>query len=212
VLTTVGDTAGTLTHDVVGTIAPIEAVVQPVLTTVGDTAGTLTHHVSHPTDVGNLVSDALPSPAPVVHTTEPVTTTTAALSNPTSDVSDPADTLLSLATATNAPIEVSGSPMAAPVDTAAVHPTTIGGDVIALNDAPPPPTHALFTGTQYTHYGVTLSSDVAVPPQHAVSLADTTSAHDTLVPVAADAQGHAPPPPDIMDTTHTIDHLGHAMP
>jgi hypothetical protein len=131
----------------------------------------------------------------------------------------PADTLLALATATDAPVEVPGSATAAPANAvtngsnaaAAVHPSAIAGDVIALNDASPPPAHALFTGTQYTDYGVTLSSDIGVPPQHAVSPADTASAHDTLVPVVADAQKHAPPPPDIVDTTHSIDHLGHAI-
>ena len=40
------DTVGTLTHDVVGTIAPVEAAVQPVLTTVTDTVGTLTNDVA----------------------------------------------------------------------------------------------------------------------------------------------------------------------
>jgi hypothetical protein len=93
---------------------------------------------------------------------------------------------------------------------ATVHPTTTAGDVIALNDAPTPPANALFTGGQYTNYGVALSSDTAVAPQHAMSPADTTSAHDTLVPVVADAQKQAPPP-DIVDTTHPIDHLGHAI-
>jgi hypothetical protein len=130
---------------------------------------------------------------------------------------EPADTLLALATAIDEPIE--GSATTAPANVAtdvsnaatAVGPTAIVGDVIALNDAPPPPANALFTGNQYTDYGVTLSSDIAVPPQHAVSPADTTSAHDTLVPVVADAQKHAPPPPDIVDTTHPIDHLGHAI-
>src|SRR3979490_2536753 len=37
---------GSLTHDVAGTIAPVEAAVQPVLTTVTDTVGTLTHDVA----------------------------------------------------------------------------------------------------------------------------------------------------------------------
>jgi hypothetical protein len=127
----------------------------------------------------------------------------------------PADTLLALATATDAPIEVPGSATAAPANVvtgvsngaAAVDPTAIAGDVIALNDAPPPPANALFTGNQYTDYGVTLSSDIAVSPQHAASPADAASAQDTLVPVVADVQQHAPPP----DTTHPIDHLGHAI-
>jgi hypothetical protein len=83
--------------------------------------------------------------------------------------------------------------------------------VIALNDAPAPPANALFTGSQYTDYGVTLSSDIAVPAQHAVSPTDTASAHESFVPVVADVQKSAPPPPDIVDTTHSIDHLGHAM-
>src|SRR6202040_3410465 len=94
------------------------------------------------------------------------------------------------------PIGLSGSATAAPANVvtgasnaaATVHPTAIAGDVIALNDAPPPPAHALFTGTQYTDYGVTLSSDIAVPPQHAASSADTASAHDTMLPVVADVQ------------------------
>jgi hypothetical protein len=170
---------------------------------------------------------------PVGDTTEPVLASAGVShSNPTTDLlhpavadtgagqaAGPADTLLALATATDAPIELPGSATAAPANVATgasnaaatVHPTAIAGDVIALNDAPAPPAHALFTGSQYTDYGVTLSSDIAVPPQHAVSPADTTSAHDTLVPVVADAQKHAPPPPDIVDTTHSIDHLGHAM-
>ncbi|HMC67645.1 MAG TPA: hypothetical protein VKJ07_00690, partial [Mycobacteriales bacterium] len=71
---------------------------------------------------------------------------------------------------------------------AAVDPTATAGDVIALKDAPPPPANALFTGTHYTDYGVTLSSDIAVPPQHAVSPADAASAHDASVSVVADVQ------------------------
>jgi hypothetical protein len=287
VLTTVGDTVGTLTHDAVGAIAPVEAAVQPVLTTVGDTVGTLTHDAagtiaavegavqpvlatatdavstlshdvvgtiapgetavqpvlaiatapthddSHPTDAGNVAGDALSSAEPVDATTEPVLASTGAShSSPATDLlhsvvpeastgqaAGPADILLALATSTDAPIEVPGYATAAPANSvtngsnaaAAAHPSAIAGDVIALNDASPPPAHPLFTGTQYTDYGITLSSDTAVPPQHAVSPADTTSAHDTLVPVAADAQKHAPPPPDIVDATHSIDHLGHAM-
>jgi hypothetical protein len=232
VLTTVGDTVGTLTHDVAGTLAPVEAAVPPVLTTVGDTVSAPTHDVLHPADTGK-VSETLASAVPVGDTTEPVLASAGVShSNPTTDLlhpavadtgagqaAGPADTLLALATATDAPIELPGSATAAPANVATgasnaaatVHPTAIAGDVIALNDAPAPPAHALFTGSQYTDYGVTLSSDIAVPPQHAVSPADTTSAHDTLVPVVADAQKHAPPPPDIVDTTHSIDHLGHAM-
>ena len=233
VLMTVNDTVGTLSHDVAGTIAPVEAAVQPVLAAVTDTVGSLSHDVSHLADASNVVSDALASAAPVLGTTEPVLASAGAshgspatdlLHSAVPDISTgqavgPADTLLALATSTDAPIEVPGSATAAPAHVvmgtsnaaATVHPIPIASDVIALNDAPTPPAHALFAGSQYTHYGVTLSSDIGVPPQHAVSPVDTASAHDTLVPVVADAQKHAPPPPDIVDTTHPIDHLGHAI-
>ena len=219
---------GNLSNNVVGAIAPVEAAVQPVLATVTDAVSTLTHDVSHPADTGNVAGDALASAALVVDTAEPALASAGGShSNPSTDplqpaIADtstgqapgPADTLLALATATDAPIEVPGSATAAPANVvtnvsnaAAIHPTAVAGDVIALNDAPPPPAHALFTGTQYTDYGVTLSSDIAVPSQHAVSSADAASAHDTLAPVVADVQQHAPPP-DIADTTHPIDHLG----
>src|SRR3984893_18196420 len=46
VLTTVTDTVGTLSHDVAGTIAPVGAAVLPVLTTVTDTVGMLSHDVA----------------------------------------------------------------------------------------------------------------------------------------------------------------------
>jgi hypothetical protein len=195
---------------------------------------------------GNVASHAPANAAPVVNATEPVlTATAAAVNHPTSNASHPADTgdvashapanaapdttpgqapgqadtLLALATASSAPIEVPGSATAAPTPVAAgdsktaapVDPTSIAGDVIALKDAPPPPTNALFNGSQYTDYGIKLSSDIAVPTQHAASPADAASAHDTSVPAAADVQKHAPPPPDLVDTTHPIDHLGHAM-
>jgi hypothetical protein len=213
--------------------APVVDTSEPVFATTAAAVSNPTSDVSHPADTGNVASDALASAAPVVDTTEPVLASAGvSLSNPATDLLQPAvpdtstgqapgpaDTLLALATATDAPIEVPGSVTAAPANVAtdvsnaaaAVDPTAIAGDVIALKDAPQPPANALFTGNQYTDYGVTLSSDIAVSPQHAVSPADTTSAHDTLVPVVADAQQHAPPPPDIVDTTHPIDHLGHAM-
>jgi hypothetical protein len=234
VLATVGDTVGTMTHDVSGAIAPVEAAVQPVLLTVTDTVSTPSHDISRPADTGNVVSGALASPAPVVDASEAVLASAGAShASPATEVlhsavpdtsigqaAGPAETLLALATSTDAPIEVPGSATAAPASVATgashaaatVHPAAIAGDVIALNDAPPPPAHALFTGSQYTDYGVALSN-VAVPPQHAASPADTASAHDTLVPVVADAQQHAPPPPppDVVDTSHPIDHLGHAI-
>jgi hypothetical protein len=208
-------------------------VVQPVLATATTTVGTPTHDVSHTADAGNVAAEALTSAAPLVDTTEPVLASAGVShSNPTTDLlhpavadtsavpdAGPADTLLALATATDATIEVPGSATAAPANAvtngsnaaAAVHPSAIPGDVIALNDASPPPAPDLFAGSQYTHYGVTLSSDIGVPLQQAVSPADSASAHDTLVPVVADAQKHAPPPPDIVDTTHPIDHLGHGI-
>ena len=45
VLTTVTDTVGSLSNDVVAGIAPVEAAVQPVLTTVTDTVGSLSNDV-----------------------------------------------------------------------------------------------------------------------------------------------------------------------
>jgi hypothetical protein len=209
--------------------APVVDTTEPVLATTAAAVSQPTSDVSHPADTGNVASHAPANAAPVVDTTELVLTsagvshsnTVTDLLQPavpdtsTGQAPGPADTLLALATATNAPIEVPGSVTAAPAKVVtdvsnaagAVHPTAIAGDVIALNDAPSPPANTLFTGTQYTDYGVTLTSDVAVSPQHAVSPADAASAHDTSVPVVADVQQHAPPPPpDIVDTTHSTDH------
>jgi hypothetical protein len=208
--------------------APVVDSTEPVLATTAAAVSHPTSDVSHPADTGNVASHAPANAAPVVDTTEPVLASAGVShSNPVTDLLQPAvpdtstgqapgpaDTLLALATATNAPLEVPGSATAAPAKVVtdvsnvagAVHPTAIAGDVIALNDAPSPPANALFTGTQYTDYGVTLSSDVAVSPQHA-SPAGAASAHDTSVPVVADVQQHAPPPPaDIVDTTHSTDH------
>jgi hypothetical protein len=128
-----------------------------------------------------------------------------------------ADILIAPATATDAPTEVAGSATAAPANVAtdvsnapAVDQTVIAGDVIALDDASPPTandTNTLFTGTQYTDYGVTLSSDIAVPPQNAVSPTDTASAQDTPAPVVVDVAQPAPPP-DVVETTHPIEDVG----
>src|SRR2546430_1966765 len=210
-----------------GTEAPLPVVGDAVSFDAPAAVSHPTSDVSHPADTGNAASHAPANAAPVVDTTEPMLASAGVShSNPVTDLLQPAvpdtstgqapgpsDTLLALATATNAPLEVPGSATAAPAVTdvsnvaGAVHPTAIAGDVIALNDAPSPPANALFTGTQYTDYGVTLSSDVAVSPQHAVSPAGAASAHDTSVPVVADVQQHAPPPPaDIVDTTHSTDH------
>jgi hypothetical protein len=86
----------------------------------------------------------------------------------------------------------------------------MAGDVIAVNDAPQPPENTLFTGTQYTQYGIALSSGVEASPQHADAPLDTTSAqHTSAQPV--DVQQHPPPAPDIVDPTHSTDHLTHAI-
>jgi hypothetical protein len=176
--------------------------------------------VSHPADTGNVASDVPADAAPIADTPAPVLATDeASLSHPapqalqpvmpdtsTGQAADSADTLLALATASNAPVEAPASVTAAPANVATgvsnADSSAIAGDAIALKDAPPPAANALFSGNHYTDYGVTLSSDIAVPAQQAVSPTDTASAHDTLVPVVADA--HAPP----TDTTHSIDHLG----
>jgi hypothetical protein len=188
VLATATEPVGTLSNEVAGPSAPAETSVQPVLTTATDPASTL----SNDTD---LVQPSVPD---------------------TSTDQAPAETLLALATATDPPIEVPESATMAPTNVVtdasnsagAADPTSAAGDVIALNDAPPPPTNALFTETQYTDYGVTLSSEIAVPPQEAVSADEDASAQDILVPVATDVQQPAPPAPEMVDTTSSIDHLG----
>ena len=213
---TVIDSVSTLSHDAVGTIAPVEAAVEPVLATASDAVSTLAH-------------DAVGAIAPVEAAVQPVlSTVTDTVSVPSHDVGTDAstghapgaaDALLALATATDEPIELPasaavGSPSAVTSgsNAAAVdHPSAITVDVIALNDAPTPPAHALFNGSQYTNYGVALSSDIAAPSQSTAPHSGTELAHDTSVPAVADAQKQTPPPPDIVDTTHSIDHLGHAM-
>ncbi|MDA9500119.1 hypothetical protein XI05_22120 [Bradyrhizobium sp. CCBAU 11357] len=205
--------------------APVADTSEPVLTT---TAAALTDQagdVSQPADTGSVAGDAVASAAPVADTSQPVLTSAGdSLNNPATELLGPAvpdtssaptpgssaDTLLALATA-DAPIESSGSATTAPenvvTDTSnAAATTAVASDVIALNDAPPPPADPLFNGTQYTDYGVTLSSDIA-PPQTAVSQADAASPQDISTPVAADVQKAAPPPPDIVDNT-AIDHVG----
>jgi hypothetical protein len=199
--TAASDSAGAPT---LGSSAPALDVSEPTPATGSGATG----DVAQP---GNVASDTLANAASVIDTAEPVLASAGvSFSNPATDLLQPAvpdtstgqapgsaDTLLARATATDAPIAVSGSATAA-----------IAGDVIALNDAQLPPANPLFTGTQYTDYGVALSSEIAASPQHAVSQADAASAQDTLVAVVADVQQHAPPPPDIVDTTHPIDHLG----
>jgi hypothetical protein len=211
VLATVSDTVGTLTHDVAGALAPVEAAVQPVLATVSDTLGTLTH------DAAGVLAPLLAS-AESAHSSPATDLLHSAVSD-TGQSAGPADALLAIATSTHVPIELPGPATAAPDNVAtdasnaasAINPTAIAGDVIALIDASPPPANALFNGTQYTHYGVALSSDIGVPPSHAGSPVDIASAHDTAAPAIADTQKHSAPAPDIADATHPIDHLVHAI-
>jgi hypothetical protein len=213
--TAASDSAGPHTF---GSSAPALHIAEPAPATGNGT----TADMAQP---GNVASDAFANVESVADATESVLASAGvSLSNhaidllqpavpDTGEAPGPAETLLALATAADAPIEVSGSATAAAnivtdISNAAAAVDAIAGDVIALNDVQLPPVNPLFTGTHYTDYGVTLSSEIAVPPQHAVSAADAASAQDTLVPVIADVQQHAPPPPDIVDTTHLIDHLG----
>jgi hypothetical protein len=170
---------------------------------------------------GNVAADAVPNVAPAGDTAdEPVLASTGlSLNNPsanqvedtnTGQAGAPADTLLALATATDAPITTAApASVAADVSntTTVADTTAITGDVIALNDAPTPSANSLFSGSQYTDYGVTLTSDIVVAQQPTVSPVDTASAHDSLVPVVGDVQQPTPSPTDV-DTTHSIDHLG----
>ena len=203
---------GNVASDALASAAPVVDAIEPVLTSTAAAPSHPTSDASDPADTGNVASDALASVAPVVDTAETgahhnscraersdhrrVTFDSAGYQQRSSQASEPADTLLALATATDAPIEVPESATAAPADVAtdvsndaaAVDPAPVAGDVIALNDAPPPPANALFTGNQYTDYGVTLSSDIVVPPQDAASPTDAASAHDTSVPAVADSR------------------------
>jgi hypothetical protein len=165
--------------DALADAVPVVETTEPAPTTTAAGVSDATSDVSDPADTGAVASDTLADAAPVVEASEPApTTTAAAVSDPTSDVSDPVDT------GTGASDAVAD---AAPVDVAS-------GDVIALNDEPPPPENALHTGTEYTDYGVNLSSDSAVAPQGTASSADATSASDT-----------APAPAEIVDTNQPTD-------
>jgi hypothetical protein len=195
---------GTVASDVLANAAPDAQTTEPVTTTAAAANNAISDE-SHP-PTGTVASDVPVNAAPDVQTTEPVTTAVAAADNAANDVSHPADTLLALATATDAPIQVPESATAAPANTeASIHPADVAGDVIDLNDAPPPPANTLFTGTQYTQYGVTLSSNAGTATQDASSV-DATSVQHTSAPAVADVQQHAPPPPEIADPTHTTDH------
>jgi ribosomal protein L12E/L44/L45/RPP1/RPP2 len=174
--------------------------------------------------VDALPNGALVGDAPAADAVEPVLATagvsvgntSANLLQPTVEDTNagqagaPADTLLALATATDAPITTAApASVAADVSNTTTSADTIAitGDVIALNDAPPPSANSLFSGSQYSDYGVTLTSDIVVPQQPTVSPVDTASAHDSLVPVVGDVQQPTPSSTDV-DTTHSIDHLG----
>jgi hypothetical protein len=219
-----------LTSDTLPDATRVADTTEPVLATTS-TALSDPSGGSHPTDSANLASDTLPDATPVADTTEPVLSSTA-LTDPSSGVSHPtnsgglasdtpagepdsstdqaagpAETLLALATA-DAPIEVPESATAPANVTAAAEPIAFEGDVIALNGAEQQPDNALFTGTQYTDYGVTLSSNIEIPQQATVSSADTGSTHDAVVPVAVGDVQQPAPAPDVVDTATPIDHLG----
>jgi hypothetical protein len=214
---------GSVAGDTLASAAPDTS--EPVLTTTAAALIDAPSDVSQLANTGSVAGDALASAAPVPDATEPVLTSAGdSLSNPATEPVEPAvpdagsaqtpgssHTLLALATTADAPIGSSGSATTAPenvvTDTSnAAATSAVASDVIALNDAPPPPADSLFNGTQYTDYGVMLSSDIA-PSQTAVSQADAASAHDVSAPMAADVQKPAPPPPDIVDNT-PIDHVG----
>ncbi len=204
VLTTVTDTVGTLTYDVGDAIAPVETAAQPVLTTVTDTVGTLTN------DVGDTVAPVETAVQPVLAT---VTDTVGTLTNEVGDTFAPVeaaaqpvlatvtDTVGTLTSDVSHPADTGNAASDALADVAPVNDTiATSGDVIALNDAPPSSENALYTGTEYTDYGVNLSSDIAVPPQDTGSSADGAAGPDT-----------APPPPEIVDANHRTDHPEHAI-
>jgi hypothetical protein len=216
------DTTGGLTDHAVTNATPVVDTIEPVLTNTAASLSNPTSDVLHPSDTGNVATDALASATPLVEATEPAAASGGISPGPSATDMVPdtgsgqavgqADTLLALATATHAPIEAPGSTTAVPANVAtdvshpaaAVDATPIVGDVIAFNSAPPP-AHALFAGTQYTDYGVTLSSDTTASPQH-LGPADAASTHDTSLPAVADVQQHAPPPPELLDTSHPVDH------
>jgi hypothetical protein len=216
---------GSVAGDALASAAPVADTSEPVLTTTAAALTDPTSEVSQPADTASVAGNALAVAAPAANTAEPVLTSAGdSLSNPATEPGEPAvpdttsaqtpgsaETLLALATTADAPIESSGSATTAPENVMtdksnAAATTAVANDVIALNDAPPPPADSLFNGTQYTDYGVTLSSDIA-PSQTAASQGDAASAQDVSAPVAADVQKPAPPPPDILDNT-SIDHVG----
>jgi hypothetical protein len=232
VLAAATDTVSTLSHDVAAATAPVEAAVHPALSTATDTVSTPGQDVSHSLADGSVSSDTPASVAPIADVTAPLYASEGSSSgNPAADLlhaaigdgstsdtstgsaSGPADTLLAAATATHAPIVLPESAAANPASvgtdashaSAATDQTATTGDVIALHDTASPPPNALYTGTQYTQYGVTLSSDTTSPSQHAVSAVDTVSAPDNSAPLVADlqhqSQQQASPPP-IVDTSH----------
>jgi hypothetical protein len=216
VLASLSDTADSLTKDVTH-LAPLEATTQPVLASLSDTADTTKDVTSaaavDPTgpviamgDSANALTQDVTHSTSDIGGSEPFATMVTAQVDSSSDVSHQADTLLALATAPEAPIQVAQTTTGT---TAPVLRTDIAGDVIALNDAPPPE-NTLFSGTQYTQYGITLSSG-ATSSQQAVSPADATSDQHTSAPTIADVQPHTPAPADIVDPTHSTDHLAHAI-
>jgi hypothetical protein len=203
---------GNLASDTIAHATPVVGTTEPVLTA---TAAVLSNPVT---------SDTHSNGASVVDTSEPVLASAgvspsdpgtallhlAGVDTGTSQASGSADTLFALATATDAPIEVSESATSGAANggsnaAGAIDP--VAGDVIALNDAPKSPINTLFTGTHYTEYGVTLSS-IVVQPQHAGAAAETALTEVTSVSLVADVSQHSQSTHEMVDTTHSIDHLG----
>ncbi len=217
VLSTLSDSVDTLTKDVTH-VAPVESITQPLLTTLSESADTPTQDGVHATPVdaaphpmlttlGDTADTAKDVVAQATDTSNPVTTPVATQGDLSSDAPHQADTLLALATAPDAPIQVPDSSAATPANTATpTHLTNLGADVIDLNDASPP-ANTLFTGTQYTEYGIALSSDPTVSPPHTDSPADATSTQPASATAVVDVQQH----PDIVDPAHSTDHLAHAI-
>jgi hypothetical protein len=209
---------GNLTSDALTSATPVVDTTEPVLSTTAAVPSNPASDQSQPADAGNVTSDTHPNEDSVVDTSEPVLSSAGvSLNNPgvdllhlagvdtaTSQASGSADTLLALAT--DAPIEVPGSATSAAANAAALDPVAVGGDVIALNDAPMSPINTLFTGTHYTEYGVTLSS-IAVQPENAGASAEAALT-ETSAPLVVDVSQHSPSPSETVDTTHSIDHLG----
>src|SRR3979409_2194382 len=118
---TVGSLSGSLSNDVMGTIAPVEAAVQPALTTATDAVGTLSNDVVCP--IAPVEAAAQPALAPVTH---PVGTLSndvagtlalveAAAQPALATVTHTVGTLSNDVAGTLAPVEAAVQPVLAPV-------------------------------------------------------------------------------------------------